>query len=93
MKWMEARSDKICTSCNVLIKEKEKYFGGSYQTFCKECGIKYKNGELRYSSKDKSYIDIATNKECSICGDLAENSIHGRVVCDEHIGSVIDEAI
>ena len=95
MKWIKARSEKICTACDATIEENELYFGGSYQTFCKPCGIKYKNGDLRYSAKTKSYIDIASKKDCDFCGEPAifYHKPSGKSVCNEHIGSVIDDQV
>jgi hypothetical protein len=93
MKWMKAKSEKICTPCGIVIDEGERYFGGSYQTFCHSCGIKYRDGDLRYSPKDKGYIDTVTQKKCSICGEHAENTIHGRTVCDNCVGEVMPNEI
>lgn len=95
MKWIKARSEKICTACDASIEENDLYFGGSYQTFCKSCGIKYKNGNLRYSAKSKSYIDLELKKDCDICGEASTffHKASGKSVCDEHIGSVLDDQV
>jgi hypothetical protein len=93
MKWMKARSEKICSACDGEIAEGEMYFGGSYQTFCKTCAKDYKSGKIRYSVKEKTYIDITKKKTCDFCEESSVGVIHGKSVCSDHIGNVIDDQI
>jgi hypothetical protein len=71
----------------------ELYLGGPYQSFCDPCGKAYKSGTLKYSAKDKRYIDISTKKTCDFCEELSIGVLHGKSVCDEHIGSVMNDQI
>jgi len=89
VKWTKAKTQHICTYCIATIKEEELYFSGPYKAFCKKCGKKFIKGELHYSKKDNSYIDVKDNRVCSYCKEAPIGVIKGKSVCQEHIGKVI----
>jgi len=93
MKWYKAKTEQICSHCGELIEVATSYFGNSTSSFCQDCGKKRQTGNLQYSQKHNAYIDIAQNKTCDFCEQPSIGNIHNKSICNEHLGSVIDDQV
>lgn len=55
-----ASTEKVCSECNVLIGEGNKYFSGPYKALCMECGLEQNRKKPEPSIKSSSPKKVAT---------------------------------
>jgi len=90
MRWMTANKTQICTACVIEIPVGQHYFGNSYSSFCIKCGKLKQSGDLVYRPERKGYMNLKDVSKCDYCELPATGHLHGKAICDEHIGKAVD---
>ncbi len=90
MRWLTANKTQVCTSCTGEIKPGTRYFGNSYSSFCLKCGKLKQAGQLVYRPDAKTYMNLKDVTKCDYCKQPATGHLHGKAICDEHIGKAVE---